>query len=342
MRVGILTFHDGFNYGAFLQTWNLQNALANLGHEPVVLNYKNRRHFFQEYRCFLWVRRPSLLAANVRKIWGFWKVQHLLNTNAFSFNVGNVLEGIGAVVVGADEVWNYENSLFGYDGTYFGEGIDGRPLIAYAPSFGTMAAATKPPANAVRGLRRFTHISVRDNNSQEVICKVLATTPPLVCDPTLLPSLPAPKRAVEEPYILYYGAEIPEWAKAETIAFSEATKLPIVAAAYPIPWCESSRVGLNVWEFLELVRKARYVVTTMFHGTIFASRFGKAFVTISTPYRVHKLNGMMERLGLEDRLIDQPGKLRNTLLRPWPLASYKERLDAWRIESLDYLRNSLS
>jgi hypothetical protein len=342
MRIGILTFHDGFNYGAFLQAWNLQNTLASLGHEPVVLNYKNRRHFVAEYRCFLWVRRPPLLVSNVRKIFGFWKVQRRLSTNAFSFNVRNVLKGMDAVVVGADEVWNYQNPLFGYDGAYFGNGIEGCPLVSYAPSFGPREADALVPENAVRGLRRFSHISVRDANSQEVIRRVCGSVPPMVCDPTLLAEIALPLPKTDGQYILYYGTtDIEEWAKDEIKAFAREMKLPLRAAAYPVPWCDSSHIGCDVWGFLELMRKARFVVTTMFHGTIFASRYGKQFATITTPYRLHKLNGMVQRLGLEERLVTMPGELKGTLLRVWSFDDYAERLAAWRMESLSFLRKAL-
>ena len=38
--IGILTYHDGFNYGAYLQVYALQNTLKDHGVENVIINYK--------------------------------------------------------------------------------------------------------------------------------------------------------------------------------------------------------------------------------------------------------------------------------------------------------------
>lgn len=39
MKIGILTYHDSYNFGANLQTLATQEMLRKLGHEPVVVNY---------------------------------------------------------------------------------------------------------------------------------------------------------------------------------------------------------------------------------------------------------------------------------------------------------------
>ena len=39
MKAGVITFHSAHNFGASLQTWALQQALADLGVEPCVINY---------------------------------------------------------------------------------------------------------------------------------------------------------------------------------------------------------------------------------------------------------------------------------------------------------------
>ena len=42
MKVGVVTFHSAFNFGATLQTWALQKALRQLGAESCVINYHLR------------------------------------------------------------------------------------------------------------------------------------------------------------------------------------------------------------------------------------------------------------------------------------------------------------
>ena len=43
MKVGILTFHNAYNYGAVLQTYATQEYVRGLGHEVEVIDYHNRK-----------------------------------------------------------------------------------------------------------------------------------------------------------------------------------------------------------------------------------------------------------------------------------------------------------
>ena len=40
MKVGIITFHRAWNYGAVLQCYALQQAIKNLGHDVKVIDYR--------------------------------------------------------------------------------------------------------------------------------------------------------------------------------------------------------------------------------------------------------------------------------------------------------------
>lgn len=48
MKVGILTFHEGYNHGAFLQAFCMVRAVRDAGGDPVLINYKNRRLWYLE------------------------------------------------------------------------------------------------------------------------------------------------------------------------------------------------------------------------------------------------------------------------------------------------------
>ena len=53
MKIGILTFHDGINHGAFFQAFSTYSFLKANGYDVEIINYKNKRHWFTEYRTFL-------------------------------------------------------------------------------------------------------------------------------------------------------------------------------------------------------------------------------------------------------------------------------------------------
>ena len=52
MRVGILTFHNGTNYGGTLQAFATQEILKSLGHEVIIINYAPLSFRDRFYKCF--------------------------------------------------------------------------------------------------------------------------------------------------------------------------------------------------------------------------------------------------------------------------------------------------
>ena len=42
MKIGILTFHNAYNYGAVLQAYATQEIVKSYGHEVEIINYHNK------------------------------------------------------------------------------------------------------------------------------------------------------------------------------------------------------------------------------------------------------------------------------------------------------------
>lgn len=42
-KVGILTFHAAHNYGSMLQAYAIKSAIASLGYDSEIINYRNER-----------------------------------------------------------------------------------------------------------------------------------------------------------------------------------------------------------------------------------------------------------------------------------------------------------
>ena len=66
--VGILTFHDGINHGAFFQALALQTYLNKLGLCTSLVNYKNKQHWILEYKVFLYTKNPHTFFRNLIKM----------------------------------------------------------------------------------------------------------------------------------------------------------------------------------------------------------------------------------------------------------------------------------
>ncbi|WP_156860527.1 hypothetical protein [Francisella hispaniensis] len=56
MRIGILTFHEGINHGGFFQAYSTYSYLKEKSYDVEIINYKNKIHWFLEYKAFLWTK----------------------------------------------------------------------------------------------------------------------------------------------------------------------------------------------------------------------------------------------------------------------------------------------
>ena len=54
-RVGVITFHNYDNYGAILQSYELQKKLQEIGTQPEIINFRLGAYFLQ-----LFLKRVAL------------------------------------------------------------------------------------------------------------------------------------------------------------------------------------------------------------------------------------------------------------------------------------------
>ena len=225
MRVGILTFHEVFNPGAFLQALASQRLLESLGHEAKIIDYTPTSHSYsltRNLRTLSW-RLPfrfQRAIQNFRKDQAFQAARdRWMNlTQRFEENADVADEEFDAVLIGADVVWNYVIAAYGHDPIYFGKGLNTKKLISFAPSFGPCTLQDTPPAYVIEGLSKFDHISVRDINSQGIVESLVGTKPPIVCDPAFhLDHNKLPLKCDEKrPFLLVYM--LAQYVSPETIA----------------------------------------------------------------------------------------------------------------------------
>ena len=186
-KIGILTYHNCFNYGAFLQAYALQNFLKENGYDNLILNYKNKKHWFREYKIFLHKRNIKEIILNLKKIIAFKKSYKKLNLTKFTWSKQKINSiHLDSIVVGSDTVWDFNTKLIGKNTIYFGDGFRVKKLISYAPSFGSIEKNFSIPKEIKNNLNNFTNISVRDNNSKEMAEFLTNKPAQIVVDPVLL------------------------------------------------------------------------------------------------------------------------------------------------------------
>jgi hypothetical protein len=340
---GIATFHDGFNYGAFLQVYALQNYLLEAGINNEIINYKNRKHWLNEYKCFLVTKDPQRLVSNIVKMSKFRKDQKKFKQTRFSSKPGAFSNNdYDTVFFGSDEIWNFRLPLFGEDRFYFGEGIPAKQRVAYAASFGNLNAGTLMPEKIRTLLAGFKAISVRDENSALMLKKNIGIDAQIVLDPTLLYDFSGHEEECffDDFIMVYSAAQFDQSTQKKIREYADLRGKRLISVGYQHKFCDVSKIGIGPFEFLGYYKKADVVITSMFHGTLFSIKYKKNFCVVTDAYRVNKMSLLMV-LGLQARIYGNGRSFSDILGTEIDYKSVDNILALRKEESRDFILNSV-
>ena len=307
--IGVLTFHRCINYGSYWQARCLVEGLRERGHDAVLLDHQSRRVNRAEWRCAL---RPdpaapagdhrSLYKAKARRF--FAAFDDLPLSPPFALDAPKLDEPRDMVLVGSDEVWNLQHPWYGGEGLFYGDGLRPRRLASYAASFGSQSFSLDGHRSSQ--LRRFDAISVRDQNSQDIVAASLGRRPPLVLDPVLQFAHLVPNCAkADHGYAIVYGHGFPDWLVSDVTQWAQGQSVRLISVGYDNPWAEEQYIETGPLEFADLMAGAAAVITNFFHGCVFALINGKPFVTAPSDYRFNKVRDLVAALGADAHMVSE-------------------------------------
>lgn len=351
-KIGILTLHRSFNYGAVWQCWALKRACEQLGCEVEIIDFNP----FGRYTIKNMLRHSPYVAyryiAHMHLFSRFLKNRLNLTTYSESnewIQKNPPLDDI--YIVGSDMVWS--NSLVDeYLDSYL---LNFAPLgvkrISYAASTGGKCLELKDYQLAE--LRKFSAISVREKQSvQDVQQKVIIPVVD-VCDPTILLSKETYALEEEKPlclpkrYVAYFNLAGDRVCEESAKLLGEKLGVPIVniggkyqswARNYPAPTPE---------QWLYIIHHADYVCGTSFHVVAFAILFQSPFVYCAPEVKGHSTNvgrimNMLEQTHFMHRYIANAAQITNELLdENRDLINNISYVEAYRNRSFDWLKNAL-
>lgn len=349
IRVGVLTFHNGPNYGGFLQAWHMRQAIRNLGYKAMLINYQGHRHFKGEQIKFTGFGLRSLkgLTHQYLKSRPFAKPIAELSGHALTTDANQIdWRRFDCVVVGSDIVWDYSSRWFGDDLAYYGAlacQSDTR-FVAYAPSCGQAGSHGELPPEIVAGLNRFTAIHVRDENTAAMVQQATGSLPEIVVDPTWLQDDPVHRFAKRPkvPYALVYGLGA-TGARAEALrAYCRRQKLILVSVSAQCECADLKLFSMDPFEWVDLFRHAHCVITSTFHGLLYAVKYRKPLVFMERNASRLKGRIAVERCGLQNRVCEE-GAVFNTTFLADSLGSADgvSIPPEWRKQSIQVLEHSL-
>ena len=283
MLVGILSMQRIVNYGSFMQAYSLKKMVESLGHKVVFVDYKTNvliedRNDKTKKQELLYQEIKDGIKFHILKKYGeqqkkFIECYPILGISKFKAYHTKV----DVLIVGSDEVFNctQRNPKVGFALDFFGENNKARRLITYAASFGSTTyeklCSYKVDAQIKKDLKMFDAISVRDNNSYSIVEKLCGVKSNLNLDPVLVSGIENEpwKEANIENYIIVYGyaGRFAEEEKQAIVEFAHKNKLKTISLCDYQDFCDQ-HIVCRPDEILGYFKKANYIVTDTFHGTI--------------------------------------------------------------------------
>lgn len=306
-RIGLLTFHRAYNYGALLQCYALSYTLNKLGFDCKVIdywpNYFKENYYITKKFTFrhppikTWIRHiqvASILKRRNKNFENFIR-EHIPLTKETYTTHDQLLNGnlcFDLFITGSDQVWN--DCCAEFDPVYFLslKCFESQPRFSYAASFGMKQIPEdlrKEYANRLFGYRTY---SVREKSGQVILKDLLNITADVDCDPTLLLSRDEWRKIEDKndlddkPYILIYYVKKTERLQNEAFAYAQKNKCDVICVpcnmeVSALKGVQEKKKGFIVKndispaDFISLVDNAQKVFTNSFHGTIFSLIFKK-------------------------------------------------------------------
>lgn len=251
------------------------------------------------------------------------------------------------IIVGSDEVWNFND--IAYSPIKFGYGITCNLVTYSASAGGSTAKDYNIPDDVKNGIDEFQKIAVRDEKTEELVKelsgrKALRTLDPVyLYDYKLKVSEKIKKYASEKPYILIYDCRLERNQIDSLVNYANKNCYQILGAGEYRKWyATTSTTNVTPYEWAYLFKNAVAVVTGTFHGTSFAIKYNRPFVSYLTEQnRMNKVGSLLSEFGLKDRIVDSKSDITKVLEQPIDYREVNVIIRERKATSIDYIRRCI-
>lgn len=293
-KIGILTFHRAYNFGAVLQTYALEETIRMISNntEVSVIDYRNDRieNAFHSKSLKSKLKNVIKFVLHHDYYVDTQKKAELFDTFIEKYiSVSTQYESADefkneydSIIVGSDQVWNLDMTI--NDMNYFLPYDVGAKKLSYAASFGKSKFSEEQKKAIHAKLLSFDSILVRESDGEKLATN-LGVEAHKVVDPTLLISKEHWESLCEvckvnKPYILIYIVA------SETYSISLAKKIA-KKNGWDIIYVDPPRYKFEdvnklkeagPSQFLWLIKNAEIVITTSYHGLILSMNLNIPFL----------------------------------------------------------------
>lgn len=321
--VGIITFHNVYNFGAILQAYALRHTIEE-GFQDVtrceVIDYINPLKA-KEHQLFYYDKKMGLKNNAKKFIKDIYRIHKNKRFDRFARenitlsdkyeSIESLVEmdrtgGYDVYIVGSDQVWNTGNNKkdTAYLLSFVGED---KKRASYAASFGACILGDEETKIYKYHLSKFDVITVRERSALENQPFLKQLNARVVVDPTLLLSKKEYQnlmsdRIVKSRYAFLYTIEEERHLRKYAIDYCKKNGLILIDSKRSIEFFLNS----GPEDFLSFIYYADVVFTNSFHGTVFSLILNKQFATeVNTNGSVNtRSKDLLDEFDLIDRDID--------------------------------------
>lgn len=366
MKIGLLSFPYGSNYGAVLQVYALKSIIETLPGVESVYVIKRKadldKMFLKRFYANIKKKYYNFFEIN----FNYFRKKYFTNQTDL-INTQKKIELLGkynfdAVIVGSDQVWRYNYSKdFGYN-LYLDFVSTSIKKIAYAASFGTdeWNECSEFETKKIKKLiQRFDAISVREN-SGIAICKNVFDVealhlldPTIIADKSIYENLLLSSK-IKDDFKGTIATYILDDSKDKSIIIdnvSERLNIPtrnIYLKNHPKNIFKLKSFSIKdfiyppIQFWLKGIKESDFVITDSFHGTIFSIIFRKKFIVVSNKERgISRIQSILSTFSLENRLISSLDDLNDHILNSIDYSDIENKIYKEHVKSKMFLTKSL-
>lgn len=269
MKIGILTFHWGTNYGGILQAYALQDYLTAQGHSVEIINFKPKEYDFSWIRILkhpsLWGKLPRLLSIEKKELLlNEFRESYLRLTQRFddSSKLSTIIGKYDVIISGSDQVLNPSFTCSGDNGKpspVYWLGLNGNEVrrLGYAVSFGCEVFPEDAAAIAKKWINDFNAIGVREDTGLQILEQLCYKGPKDVLpDPTLL---------IGRDLFSKLGIVIPSEKNGYTCVYMLRHEVKLSGN---VKYIDEIHKPISMKQWLQIISNASHVVTNSYHGMI--------------------------------------------------------------------------
>lgn len=362
MKIGILTYHACYNYGACLQAYALQNTIKRKFSDCQIIDYQSNRLIDINHPFCKYPKHPKEIIKNITRAPYYNQLRErgklfndFINNDLIlskrcttDEDVKQECENYDCIVCGSDQTWNLDPSIRYETPLYYLNFPKKQRRITYATSFGSWVNKFETrEKELLPWIKQFDALSMREESGANLL-RSKGLNCEWVVDPTLLLTQNdydkiVDDRIIEKEYILLFS-----WDGAkETIEITKKISKQLNCEAYlivPPPramFCGIKRkLDIGPKEFLNLIKYAKLIVTNSFHGTVFSTVYKKPFISAIKEEADPRRASLMKQFGLEDHLMN-PNNYNLDKIFSTDFSIVEKKLSPLREHSINYLYKAL-